>query len=173
MEINYLGAVYATRSVLPSMKSRKKGKITLVSSLGGLTGLYGYTTYAGSKFALRGFAEALQMEVKPFDISITLSFPADTETPCFEEENKTKPLETKLLSETAGILKPEKMARVIFEDTLVINYNSIMLILLYAATAFWPILFIWVFRQKTFSVLLGLMGMCSRWPALGCHQCRL
>lgn len=119
IDINYLGAVYATRCVLPSMKARKKGKITLVSSIGGLTGLYGYTAYSGSKFALRGFAEALQMEVKPYNISVTLSFPADTDTPCFEEENKTKPLETRLISETAGVLQPDQMARVMFEDTLV------------------------------------------------------
>lgn len=49
MDINYLGTVYAVRCCLPSMKSRRKGRIVCVSSVGGLVGLYGYTAYGGSK----------------------------------------------------------------------------------------------------------------------------
>lgn len=121
MDINYMGTFHAVRSVLPSMKFRKKGKIACTSSVGGLLGVYGYTAYGASKFALRGFAEALQMEVKPFNISVTLCFPPDTDTPCFEEENKVKPLETKLISGAAGVLKPEDVASSILSDTLVHN----------------------------------------------------
>ena len=119
MDINYMGAVHAIRSVLPSMKSRKTGKITLVSSIAGLTGLFGYTAYSASKFALRGFAEALQMEVKPFNISVTIAFAPDTDTPCLAEENKMKPMETKLISDTAGVFQADKVALAIFDDTLV------------------------------------------------------
>jgi len=63
MKINYLGSVYCTRAVLGSMKSRKKGRIVYVSSQAGQTGVYGYTAYSASKFALRGLAETLHMEV--------------------------------------------------------------------------------------------------------------
>ena len=34
-----------------------------LSSQAGQTGVYGYTGYSASKFALRGLAETLQMEV--------------------------------------------------------------------------------------------------------------
>jgi hypothetical protein len=51
MDINYMGAVHAIRSVLPSMKSRMSGKITVVSSIAGkwewlndLAILLGYST---------------------------------------------------------------------------------------------------------------------------------
>ena len=40
--------------------------------------MYGYTAYAPSKFALRGFAEVLQMEVKPYNIKVMVSYPPDT-----------------------------------------------------------------------------------------------
>ena len=40
------------------------GRIVLVSSQAGQTGVYGYTAYSATKFALRGFAESLQMEVR-------------------------------------------------------------------------------------------------------------
>lgn len=67
MEVNYLGSVYATRAVLPYMKKRSQGRIIFISSQAGQLGLYGYSSYSGSKFALRGFAEALQMEVREKD----------------------------------------------------------------------------------------------------------
>jgi 3-dehydrosphinganine reductase len=63
MDVNYLGTVYVTRAVVPQMKARRAGRIVFVSSQAGQLGLYGYTGYSASKFALRGFAEALQMEV--------------------------------------------------------------------------------------------------------------
>lgn len=48
---------------MASMKRANEGRIVLVSSQAGQIGLYGYTAYSASKFSLRGFAEALQMEV--------------------------------------------------------------------------------------------------------------
>lgn len=48
-------------------------------------GIYGYTAYSASKFALRGMAEALQQEVIAEDIHVSLIFPPDTETPGFVE----------------------------------------------------------------------------------------
>lgn len=63
MDINILGTIYPTRAVLPYMKKENQGRIVLLSSQAGQLGLYGYTAYSSSKFALMGFAEALQMEV--------------------------------------------------------------------------------------------------------------
>jgi short-subunit dehydrogenase len=45
------------------MKERQHGRIIFVSSQAGQLGLFGYTAYSASKYALRGLAEALQMEV--------------------------------------------------------------------------------------------------------------
>ena len=58
-----MGTVYATRAVVGTMKKRRKGRIVMLSSQAGQLGLFGFTAYSASKFALRGFAEALQMEV--------------------------------------------------------------------------------------------------------------
>ena len=63
MDINYLGSVYATRAVIRQMKSRQHGRVVFVSSQAGQLGLYGFSGYSASKFALRGLAESLQMEV--------------------------------------------------------------------------------------------------------------
>lgn len=90
MRVNYLGGVYCTKSVIPTMKSRKFGRILFVSSQAGQIGIFGYSAYSATKFALRGLVEALQMEVKPYNIYVTLSFPPDTDTPGFKEELLTK-----------------------------------------------------------------------------------
>ena len=64
MNANYIGSVYATRAVITDMKRQNTGRIVFTSSQAGQVGVFGYTAYSASKFALRGFAEALQMEVR-------------------------------------------------------------------------------------------------------------
>uniref|UniRef100_A0A671KNM1 3-dehydrosphinganine reductase n=1 Tax=Sinocyclocheilus anshuiensis TaxID=1608454 RepID=A0A671KNM1_9TELE len=124
MEVNYLGSVYPTRAVVTTMKERRMGRIMFVSSQAGQIGLFGYTAYSPSKFALRGLAEALQMEMKPYNIYVTVAYPPDTDTPGFAEENKTKPLETRLISETSGVCQPEQVAKVVVKDAVQGNFTS-------------------------------------------------
>jgi 3-ketodihydrosphingosine reductase len=64
INVNYLSTVNSIKAVLPTMMSRKEGLIEITSSIGGLLGIYGYTAYSASKFALLGLAESLAMEVK-------------------------------------------------------------------------------------------------------------
>uniref|UniRef100_A0AAY5KMV9 3-dehydrosphinganine reductase n=1 Tax=Esox lucius TaxID=8010 RepID=A0AAY5KMV9_ESOLU len=124
MEVNYLGSVYPTRAVITTMKERRMGRILFVSSQAGQIGLFGYTAYSPSKFALRGLAEALQMEMKPYNIYVTVAYPPDTDTPGLAEENRTKPLETRLISETSGVTQPEQVAKILVKDAVQGNFNS-------------------------------------------------
>ena len=52
----------------------------------GQIGIFGYTAYSASKFALRGFSEALQMELRPHNIYLHVAYPPDTDTPGYKEE---------------------------------------------------------------------------------------
>jgi 3-dehydrosphinganine reductase len=103
MRINFSGTVDVTRAFLPAMIAGGRGQIAIVSSLAGVLGIYGYSAYAASKFALRGFAECLRQELLAHGISITLVFPPDTDTPMLQQENQIKPAETAAL---AGAVKP-------------------------------------------------------------------
>ncbi|MDY7022539.1 MAG: SDR family oxidoreductase, partial [Cyanobacteriota bacterium] len=111
MAINYFGSLYCVRAVLPDMKRQKQGNIVLISSGAGLIGIYGYTPYCPSKFALRGLAESLRGELKPWGIQVSIVYPPDTDTPQLEAENKTKPPETKQITETAKMWQPDEIAR--------------------------------------------------------------
>jgi 3-dehydrosphinganine reductase len=102
---NYLGTVYMTKALLNDMPPGSC--IMMTSSMAGLVGVFGFTGYSPTKFAIRGFAESLQSEVRRNGISVSLAFPPDTDTPCYEAENKSKPKETFLISDSSGLMQPE------------------------------------------------------------------
>nr|CAD7400356.1 unnamed protein product [Timema cristinae] len=118
LNLNFLGTLYPTKAIISRMKCRGEGRIVLVGSQAALVGIYGFTAYSGTKFAVRGLAEALHMEAKPYNVSVTLALPPDTDTPCFANEEKSKPLETKLISQEAGLVSPEEVASKLVKDAL-------------------------------------------------------
>jgi 3-dehydrosphinganine reductase len=111
MRVNYLGTIYTIKQVLDGMMRRRSGWILNVASLGGVKGVFGYTGYSGSKFAVVGFSEALRSEMRPYGVMVSVLCPPDVDTPMFENENKRKPLETLRVSEGAKLMKPEDVAR--------------------------------------------------------------
>ncbi|XP_063232770.1 3-ketodihydrosphingosine reductase [Bacillus rossius redtenbacheri] len=118
VSLNVLGTVYPTRAVVPLMKQRKSGCVVLVASEAAMLGVYGLGVYSGTKFAVRGLAEALHMEAKPYNVSVTLCLPPDTDTPGFAVEEQSKPIETKLISESGGLVAPEVVAKQMVSDAL-------------------------------------------------------
>lgn len=113
MAVNYFGSLYSVRAILPAMEIRQQGYIVLISSGAGLIGLYGYTAYSPSKFALRGLAESIRGELKHKGIKISIVYPPDTDTPQLIQENKTKPLETKKITASAETWTAEGVAQTI------------------------------------------------------------
>jgi 3-dehydrosphinganine reductase len=81
LAVNVLGSVYATRAVVPGMKEKSSGRIVFVASQVAQVAIHGYSAYAASKWALRGLAEALQMELRPCNIYVSVCYPPDTDTP--------------------------------------------------------------------------------------------
>lgn len=89
------------------------------SYVGFPAGIFGYSAYCCTKFALRGLAESISMELRPYNVSVTLSLPPDTDTPGFAIEELTKPLETKLISSNSELVKPDVVAGALVRDALV------------------------------------------------------
>lgn len=110
MDVNYFGAVYITRAILPHLLKRRSGHILNVSSIAGLLAIYGYTAYAASKFALHGFSQALRAEVAPFGIRVSICFPPDTDTPLLASESQFEPPETRAIAGTIRPISPMKVA---------------------------------------------------------------
>ena len=74
LRVNYLGCAWTTAHALPHLKERR-GRIVVVSSLAGLTGVPTRTGYAASKHALHGFFDSLRIELASSGVSITLACP--------------------------------------------------------------------------------------------------
>ncbi|GAB4220482.1 MAG: SDR family oxidoreductase [Spirochaetota bacterium] len=79
MNVNFFGALYCTRAAINSIIERK-GVIVVISSIAGITPLYGRTGYSASKHALHGFFESLRAELKDDGVCIMMACPGFTRT---------------------------------------------------------------------------------------------
>jgi len=87
-ETNFWGAVRVVQHALPAMRRQGRGRIVLISSIGGVLGIPFQAFYSASKFAMEGFGEALAYEVEPFNITVTLVEPGNVRT-AFTEYRRT------------------------------------------------------------------------------------
>lgn len=110
MEVNYFGTLHLVRAALPAMRQARGGRIVMIASGAALVGVYGYTSYAPSKFAVRGFAEALRSELAPDGIAVSVVYPPDTDTPQLREELRQRPETTSLIAGKAKVLSADAVA---------------------------------------------------------------
>jgi NAD(P)-dependent dehydrogenase (short-subunit alcohol dehydrogenase family) len=79
-DVNVFGAVAMMKAVLPFMRTRRRGHILNITSMGGFITMPGIAYYCGSKFALEGISEALSKEVKQLGIAVTAVAPGSFRT---------------------------------------------------------------------------------------------
>lgn len=79
MTVNALAPILLTQALLPRFDPRGARILSIGSSLGGI-GFPGYAAYCASKFALRGFSEALRRELGDSTIQIAHLAPRATRT---------------------------------------------------------------------------------------------
>ncbi|MFM8322143.1 MAG: SDR family oxidoreductase [Chloroflexota bacterium] len=116
MDINYFGTVYTTKAALPCLMDQCAGVIVNVGSVASRISVIGYSAYSGSKFAVRGFTDALRLELKAYGIQVHLVYPPDTDTPGLAEENLHKPPELKYLLPELGVVSAEAVAAAILSS---------------------------------------------------------
>jgi 3-dehydrosphinganine reductase len=110
MRTNYFGALSLAHELAPRMAAVGGGRMVFVSSGAALFGIYGYGAYAPSKFAMRGLAEVLRVELAECGVSVTLAYPPDTDTPQLAVEELTKPAATKEITSGGGLWQADKVA---------------------------------------------------------------
>jgi len=79
-EVNVFGTMSVTRALLPHMRAARRGRIAIITSVGGRIGSLGVSAYCATKFAQEGFGESLAQEVLPFGIYVSLIEPAIIKT---------------------------------------------------------------------------------------------
>lgn len=151
---NLLGVIHAARAVAPGMVERGHGHIAMVSSMGGLVGVYGYSAYSAGKFGVTGFAEVLRCELKPHRIDVTLLVPPNIDTPGYAREIEVEPVETKAINGIAKTRTPEAVAEMFVRGVerghfLVLPGLSNKI--LYRLEGLWPEVFFAFFDSKVAS----------------------
>lgn len=111
METNYFGTLNMTRAVVPEMIRRGKGHLVNVSSGAAILALFGYSSYAPTKWAVRGLSDVLRYELKPLGIRVTIAMPPDTDTPSLAKEKTIRPRELDIISAGGKIQPPEAVSR--------------------------------------------------------------
>lgn len=115
MQVNFFGTLYTTKVIAPMMMERHSGTIVNICSIAGFLGVFGYTAYGASKFAVRGFTDVLRSELKPYGVHVAIVFPPDTDTPQLAAENKIKPVETRKISGNAKVLSADQVASAVLK----------------------------------------------------------
>lgn len=80
MGINFWGVVYGTKFFLPILKQQKSAHIINISSIFGIIAPPGHCAYSASKFAVRGFTEALRHELEDTNVFVSSVHPGGIRT---------------------------------------------------------------------------------------------
>lgn len=127
MGINFWGVVYGTKAFLPLLKKTGEGHIVNISSLFGIVSIPSQSAYNASKFAVRGFTEALrtELDIANCGVSTTCVHPGGIRTRIADDSRlsgddkyqiSSDPKRAqKEFSERALVMPPEKAAQIIVD----------------------------------------------------------
>ena len=131
--INTLAPMQLTRLVLDGMIRRSSGHIVNIGSVYGSIGFPGFATYSASKFAVRGFSEALRRELEGTGVHVTYIGPRYVKTPInqgaiqrMSEELKVNMDDAQTVAEriVEAMLRQRKEAFIGFPESLFVRVNS-------------------------------------------------
>jgi short-subunit dehydrogenase len=80
MGVNFWGTVYGVKYFLPILKQQPQAHIVNLSSVFGIVAPAGQSAYSASKFAVRGFTEALRHELEGTSVFVSCVHPAGVKT---------------------------------------------------------------------------------------------
>ncbi len=113
-DINFWGVVNMTRAFLPVLQQSDAARIVNISSLFGLISPPGQTAYSASKFAVRGFSNALRYELEGSTVGLTVVHPGGVATSI--ARNARRPEGSSPTQFDQSIARIEKMLRMPAQD---------------------------------------------------------
>jgi NAD(P)-dependent dehydrogenase (short-subunit alcohol dehydrogenase family) len=90
-EINYQGALHAVHAVLPAMRTRGTGHISLVASVAGYRGLPNSLAYGPTKAAMINLAENLYLDLQTDGVAVSVVNPGFVQTPLTDKNSFSMP----------------------------------------------------------------------------------
>ncbi|WP_044870480.1 SDR family oxidoreductase [Pseudomonas sp. LFM046] len=108
LALNVTATLQLTRGLLPLLRQQQHGLVVNVGSIYGSIGYPGYAVYCASKFALRGFSEALRRELADTQVNVLYVAPRATRTSMNSQAAMALNAELKV-----GVDEPEQVARAV------------------------------------------------------------
>jgi len=92
MEVNYFGTMNGINSIYEYFSNKKKGQISIISSVAGYRGLPVAGAYCASKSALISFAESLYFDMKRKNVKVSVICPGFIKTPMTDQNDFPMPM---------------------------------------------------------------------------------
>jgi len=110
VDTNLMGTIHVARAFLPRFRRQGSGHLVLIASLAGMVPIPGESVYAATKFAVRGLALSLDLELRNTGIRVTAVCPDSARTAMLDIEARD---ESSSLSFSSRPMEPEVVARAI------------------------------------------------------------
>jgi len=85
LEVNLLGAFFVTSEALDALIESPRAHIFNIASVAGRQGFPGNAAYCASKYGLRGFGDALRLDLAEHKIRVSTVYPGPTDTSLFDK----------------------------------------------------------------------------------------
>ena len=132
MSINFWGVIHGTKAFLPHLIASGEGHVVNLSSLFGLVSMPGQSMYNASKYAVRGFTEALREEmlVAGHPVGVTAVHPGGIKTAIARNgrysTREDAVASAALFDEKLAKMEPEQAARIIVEKGILGNKARVL-----------------------------------------------
>ena len=84
-EVNTHGPMYVTKECLDALLAAPRAHVFNIASVAGRRGFPGNAAYCASKYALRGFGDALREDLRPRGVRVSTVYPGPTDTSLFDK----------------------------------------------------------------------------------------
>jgi short-subunit dehydrogenase len=124
LDINFWGVVHGTKEFLPHLVASGDGHVVNISSLFGLISIPGQSMYNATKYAVRGFSEALREEMlmNRHPVGVTVVHPGGIKTAIARNARATESVDqgatAALFDKKLARMTPERAAQVIVKAVL-------------------------------------------------------
>ncbi len=107
--INFWGVVHGTKAFLPYIKKEPEGHIVNISSINGIVPNPLNAPYCATKFAVKGFTEALKQELHGTQIGVTVVHPGGIKTDIVRNARFRKHVRPEMTKEKMASVYDEKL----------------------------------------------------------------
>jgi 3alpha(or 20beta)-hydroxysteroid dehydrogenase len=110
VDVNLNGVYYGMRAVAATMRAQGSGSIINISSIDGLAGMLGMSSYSATKFAVTGMTRSAAIDLGPFGIRVNSIHPGFIDTPMLRDPQAPRVQQVMSMQPIRRVGRPEEVA---------------------------------------------------------------